>query len=60
MGAVTVGFTGDGGGKLKEVADMILDVPASNVSVIQEGHLVCYHRIVAMVVKNIFGYDALV
>lgn len=60
LGAVTVGFTGGNGGKLKEFVDISLVVPAANVSIIQEGHLISYHRIAALVVRELFGYDALV
>src|SRR3989344_5400713 len=45
LGAVTVGFTGNNGGQVKDVVDILLNVPVSNVSVIQEGHLVSYHRV---------------
>ena len=60
LGATTIGLTGGDGGQLGEIADLILNIHASNVSIIQEGHLVCYHRIAALVVKELFGYDALV
>jgi len=59
MGAVTIGFTGGNGGQMKQVADLILCVPVSNVSIIQEGHIIAYHRICALVIKELFGYDAL-
>ncbi|MBS3051231.1 MAG: SIS domain-containing protein [Candidatus Aenigmarchaeota archaeon] len=59
LGAVTVGFTGNNGGQVKDVVDILLNVPVSNVSVIQEGHLVSYHRVCALVIKELFGYDAL-
>ena len=58
-GAVTVGFTGNDGGKLKSAVDILLNVPASNVSIIQEGHIISYHRVCALVIKDLFGYDAL-
>ncbi len=59
LGAVTVGFTGNDGGKLKEIADILMNIPASNVSIIQEGHIVAYHRVCALVIKGLFGYDAM-
>jgi len=59
LGATTVGFTGNDGGKLRNVADILLNIPASNVSIIQEGHIIAYHRVCALVIKNLFGYDAL-
>lgn len=60
LGAKTIALTGGSGGKIKGVADISLVVPASNVSLIQEGHLISYHRICGLVVKELFGYDALV
>ena len=59
IGATVVGFTGNNGGMLKELADILFNVPVSNVSIIQEGHIIAYHRVCALVVKELFGYDAL-
>ncbi|MBI4167753.1 MAG: SIS domain-containing protein [Candidatus Aenigmarchaeota archaeon] len=59
LGAVTVGLTGNEGGLLKGSVDILLNVPVSNVSIIQEGHIISYHRICALVIKELFGYDAL-
>ncbi len=59
LGATTVGMTGNTGGMLKDMVDVSLNVPVKNVSVIQEGHIICYHRIVALVVNELFGYDAM-
>ncbi len=59
VGATTVGFTGGNGGQLKDIADMLFIVPVSNVSIVQEGHIIAYHRICALVIKELFGYDAL-
>ncbi len=59
IGATTVGFTGYDGGQLKDFVDILMNVPASNVSIIQEGHIIAYHRVCALVIKELFGYDAL-
>ncbi len=59
LDAVTVGFTGNDGGKMRSIVDILLNIPASNVSIIQEGHIVSYHRVCALVIKELFGYDAL-
>jgi D-sedoheptulose 7-phosphate isomerase len=59
LGSVAIGFTGGDGGRLKDIADVLLSIPASNVSIIQEGHIIAYHRVCALVVKELFGYDAL-
>jgi len=57
--AITVGFTGNDGGQLGRTVDLLLNIPASNVSLIQEGHIIAYHRICALVIKELFGYDAM-
>lgn len=59
LGSVAIGFTGGDGGRLKDIADVLLNIPANNVSIIQEGHIIAYHRVCALVVKELFGYDAL-
>lgn len=59
-GATTVALTGGDGGQLGKMADAIVNVPAHNVSIIQEGHVIIYHRICALVIKDLFGYDAMV
>ncbi len=59
IGATTIGFTGNDGGTLGSISDVLLNVPVSNVSIIQEGHIIAYHRVCALVVKELFGYDAL-
>jgi D-sedoheptulose 7-phosphate isomerase len=58
-GAVTMGLTGNDGGALKGLADVTMNVAAKNVSVIQEGHVMIYHRICALVIMELFGYDAM-
>jgi D-sedoheptulose 7-phosphate isomerase len=59
LGATTIGFTGRDGGALKNSVDIVLSVPSDNVSIIQEGHIISYHRICALIIKELFGYDAL-
>jgi len=42
-GMTVIAMTGDGGGKLKPMADVLLDVPSRFTPVIQQGHLCIYH-----------------
>jgi len=42
-GAKVLGMTGRGGGKLKELCDVVLCVPADSSPPIQEGHLALLH-----------------
>jgi D-sedoheptulose 7-phosphate isomerase len=41
----TIALTGAGGGKLKGVVDLLIDVPSSSTPRIQEAHLCLYHYI---------------
>jgi D-sedoheptulose 7-phosphate isomerase len=43
LGAVTVAFTGKGGGKLAAWADFLFEVPSSDTARIQEAHIVAGH-----------------
>lgn len=54
-GAKTVGFTGKGGGKLKDVIDMHFEVPSSNTPRIQEVHITVGHIICGLVEEALFG-----
>ncbi len=42
-GVVTVGFTGEGGGKMKGLSDYLFDVPSKNTPRIQESHIMIGH-----------------
>jgi D-sedoheptulose 7-phosphate isomerase len=44
-GAVTVAFTGAGGGAMKNVADLALCVASKDTARIQEGHILCGHML---------------
>ena len=54
-GAVTIGFTGASGGKLKENADYLLTVPSKDTPHIQESHIMIGHIICYLVEKELFG-----
>ena len=51
----TVGFLGKGGGKLKEMCDFALVVPADSTPRIQEIHTFTVHILCEAIEKNIFG-----
>jgi D-sedoheptulose 7-phosphate isomerase len=55
MGVVTVGFTGANGGKMKEMADYLINVPSNTTPRIQESHILVGHIICELVEVNIFG-----
>ncbi|MBR5887540.1 MAG: D-sedoheptulose 7-phosphate isomerase [Akkermansia sp.] len=54
MGITTVAFTGCGGGKMKEKANLCLAVPAGVTNHIQEQHITCGHLICELVEKAIY------
>lgn len=45
MGMKTLGLTGEGGGKMAAMCDVLLDVPSDKTPRIQELHIVLYHFI---------------
>lgn len=48
-GVATVGFTGQGGGRLAEVADLCLRIPHPQTSTVQEAHLAIGHLLCDLV-----------
>ena len=49
MGMATVGMTGQGGGKLAAVSDILIDVPSKRTPEIQQVHICLYHYLCEMV-----------
>ena len=54
MEITTVGFTGEGGGKMKPLSDYLLEVPSSDTPRIQEAHIMLGHIICQLVEESIF------
>lgn len=54
-GMKTVGLTGEGGGKMREVCDACICVPASFTPDVQELHLPVYHCLCRMLEEAYFG-----
>ena len=52
---VTIGFTGNKGGKMKEISDYLINVPSNDTPRIQESHILVGHIICELVESNIFG-----
>jgi D-sedoheptulose 7-phosphate isomerase len=50
---ITVGFTGDNGGKMKAISDYLLNVPSSDTPRIQESHIMLGH-IICQLVEEIY------
>jgi D-sedoheptulose 7-phosphate isomerase len=45
IGMVTIGLTGEGGGKMADLTDILIDVPSHSTPMIQQVHICLYHHI---------------
>ena len=54
-GVSTVGLTGEAGGKMAGLCDVLIAVPACRTSEVQELHLPVYHCLCAMVEEHFWG-----
>ncbi len=57
LGLCTIALTGESGGKLADICDIVIRVPANETYRIQEYHLPVYHAICAQVEETLFGDD---
>lgn len=55
MGLVTLGLSGNGGGKMAGLCDISLAVDSKDTPRIQEAHLIGYHIICKLVEDELFG-----
>lgn len=53
-GISTIGFTGETGGKMKELSNFLLNVPSTDTPRIQESHILIGHIICQLVEEAIF------
>jgi D-sedoheptulose 7-phosphate isomerase len=53
-GLVTVGLTGQGGGRMAALCDHCLRMPSSETPRIQEGHIVVGHTVCALIEREMF------
>ena len=53
-GITTIAFTGEGGGEMKKMADICLNVPSGTTNHIQEMHIACGHMICGLVETHFF------
>jgi D-sedoheptulose 7-phosphate isomerase len=54
-GVITIGLTGSTGGQMKQVSDILLNVPSNDTPRIQESHIMIGHIICQLVEEQIFG-----
>ena len=53
-GLKTIGMTGQHGGKMKELCDILINVPETRTAYVQELHLPVYHALCLMVEHELF------
>lgn len=57
QGMKVISLTGNTGGKLKEISDILINVPSDETYIIQEYHLPIYHAICAAVENEMFSEE---
>jgi D-sedoheptulose 7-phosphate isomerase len=57
MGITTVSFTGAGGGTMKDLSDILLNVPSTDTPRIQECHITMGHIICELVEAQLFDME---
>lgn len=55
LGMTTIGLTGEGGGKMAAVSDILVDVPSRSTPMIQQVHICLYHYICEKVEAELAG-----
>ncbi|GAB4205395.1 MAG: D-sedoheptulose 7-phosphate isomerase [Bacteroidia bacterium] len=54
LGAYTVGFTGESGGKMKDYVQLLINVPNKDTPRIQESHMMIGHTVCQLVEEHLF------
>jgi D-sedoheptulose 7-phosphate isomerase len=55
---ITIGFTGETGGKMKEVSDHLFNVPSADTPRIQESHIMIGHIICELAEEKLFARNS--
>lgn len=55
LNMVVIAFTGETGGRLADLADVAIRIPARRTERVQEWHEVCYHTLCEMLETTFFG-----
>lgn len=55
IGMITIGMTGETGGKMKDICKYLINVPSKDTPRIQEAHIMIGHIICEIVEKELFG-----
>jgi len=56
-GARTVAFCGFNGGKIKEIADIVIHAPVHDMEVTEDIHIIIFHAIKQIIMKELKGDD---
>jgi D-sedoheptulose 7-phosphate isomerase len=51
---ITIGFTGESGGMMKNISDYLLNIPSNDTPRIQESHIMVGHIICQLVEEKYF------
>ena len=54
LGVITIGITGESGGKMKDLADFLINVPSTDTPRIQESHILIGHIICELIENKLF------
>ncbi len=54
-GIITIGFSGESGGKMKAFCDILIAVPATATARVQELHLPIYHSLCRLIEQHLFS-----
>ena len=54
-GMITIGFTGESGGKMKVLCDYLVNVPSTDTPRIQESHILLGHIVCQLVEEKLFN-----
>jgi D-sedoheptulose 7-phosphate isomerase len=57
QGAKTVAFCGYKGGKIKDIADLVIHAPVTDMEVTEDIHIVIFHAIKQVMMKQLKGND---
>lgn len=55
QGAKTVAFCGFKGGKIKDIADLVIHVPVSDMEITEDIHIVIFHAVKQLLIKHLKG-----
>jgi len=56
-GVITIGFTGEKGGKMKDLCNFLINIPSNDTPRIQESHILVGHIICQLVEEEYFEMD---